>query len=71
MKDNIRVPEGRILAVGDNYRESIDSRDYGFVSTANILEKLYGNEQFLFAAGLFFCSSNRSIDFGILISYAI
>lgn len=39
LKDSIRVPEGRILAVGDNYRESIDSRDYGFVSTANILGK--------------------------------
>ncbi|MBO5235629.1 MAG: signal peptidase I [Spirochaetaceae bacterium] len=36
------VPEGMILAIGDNYSESIDSRDYGFVSTKNILAKVMG-----------------------------
>ena len=39
LKDIKKVPEGRILAVGDNYSESIDSHDYGFVSTANVLGK--------------------------------
>ncbi|MBQ4498262.1 MAG: signal peptidase I [Spirochaetaceae bacterium] len=39
LKDIKKVPEGRILAVGDNYIESVDSRDYGFVSTANVLGK--------------------------------
>ncbi len=37
LKDIKKVPEGRILAIGDNYSDSIDSRDYGFVSTANVL----------------------------------
>lgn len=39
LKDITKVPEGRILAIGDNYLESVDSRDYGFVSTANVLGK--------------------------------
>ena len=34
------VPEGMILAVGDNYEESVDSRDYGFVSVRNITGKV-------------------------------
>lgn len=35
-----KVPDGMILAIGDNYADSIDSRDYGFVSTANVLGKV-------------------------------
>lgn len=35
-----RVPEGFILAIGDNLSESIDSRDYGFVSVKNIVGKI-------------------------------
>ncbi|MBO7484912.1 MAG: signal peptidase I [Spirochaetaceae bacterium] len=34
------VPEGMILAVGDNYDESVDSRDYGFVSAENVTGKV-------------------------------
>ncbi|MBQ6782249.1 MAG: signal peptidase I [Treponema sp.] len=34
------VPKGYIFAVGDNYEESIDSREYGFVSVRNILGKV-------------------------------
>ena len=34
------VPENTILAVGDNYEKSVDSRDYGFVPTKNILGKV-------------------------------
>ncbi|MDR3285002.1 MAG: signal peptidase I [Treponema sp.] len=33
------VPEGMVLAVGDNYQNSIDSRDYGFVPVKNVLGK--------------------------------
>lgn len=38
-KNTTHVPEGMILAIGDNYSESVDSREYGFVSTANVLGK--------------------------------
>ncbi len=34
-----RVPEGMILAVGDNPAASIDSRDYGFISVKNVLAR--------------------------------
>lgn len=34
------VPTGYILAVGDNYTESYDSRNYGFVPVENILGKI-------------------------------
>jgi len=34
------VPEGYVLAVGDNYGESLDSRNYGFVPVYNILGKV-------------------------------
>ena len=34
------VPEGTVLVIGDNYEDSIDSRDYGFVSINNILGKV-------------------------------
>lgn len=40
LRDVQSVPEGYILAVGDNYKESIDSRTYGFVSVHNILGKV-------------------------------
>ncbi len=40
LKGSECVPDGYILAVGDNYDESIDSRTYGFVSTKNILGKV-------------------------------
>jgi signal peptidase I len=34
------VPEGTVLCVGDNYAESVDSRNYGFVKTNSILGKV-------------------------------
>lgn len=34
------VPKERILTIGDNYKSSIDSRNYGFVSVKNILGKV-------------------------------
>ena len=40
LKDISQVPEGYILAVGDNYKVSVDSRDYGFVSVKNVLGKV-------------------------------
>mgnify|MGYP002624087471 CR=1 FL=1 len=36
------VPAGYILAVGDNYEESVDSRAYGFVSVQNVLGRVIG-----------------------------
>lgn len=42
MKNYERVPEGYILALGDNYPESVDSRTYGFVSVKNITGKIIG-----------------------------
>ncbi|MGI5071012.1 signal peptidase I [Treponema pectinovorum] len=39
-KDIQKVPEGYVLAIGDNYEESMDSRDYGFVSVKNVLGKV-------------------------------
>lgn len=35
-----KVPEDRIMAVGDNYSQSVDSRNYGFIATNNILGKV-------------------------------
>jgi signal peptidase I len=37
LKRTSAVPAGTIFAVGDNYAESLDSRDYGFVDSRNIL----------------------------------
>lgn len=34
------VPEGYILAIGDNYSESFDSRNYGFIPVSNVLGKV-------------------------------
>jgi signal peptidase I len=39
LKDTKRVPDGTILAIGDNSRISIDSRTYGFIPVYNILGK--------------------------------
>ncbi|MGP1459366.1 MAG: signal peptidase I [Treponema sp.] len=36
------VPEGYALMLGDNLGQSIDSRDYGFVSVKNITGKIIG-----------------------------
>lgn len=35
------VPEGFVLVLGDNLSESIDSRNYGFVSENNITGKIF------------------------------
>lgn len=40
LKDCNSVPAGYLLAVGDNYTESVDSRTYGFVSVRNVLGKV-------------------------------
>lgn len=37
------VPENMILAIGDNYTESIDSRTYGFIPVHNVLGKALCN----------------------------
>lgn len=40
MKNSPCVPRGMILAIGDNFENSIDSRTYGFVAQKNILGKV-------------------------------
>lgn len=40
LKYSAEVPEGTILAIGDNYESSVDSRDYGFVSVDSIMGKI-------------------------------
>lgn len=40
LRDCHSVPQGTILAIGDNCNVSIDSRNYGFVSVKNILGKV-------------------------------
>lgn len=40
LKDCSTVPSGCILAIGDNYSESFDSRNYGFIPVSNILGKV-------------------------------
>ncbi|MCR4939631.1 MAG: signal peptidase I [Treponemataceae bacterium] len=40
IKYNKIVPEGTILAVGDNYEDSVDSRTYGFIEINCILGKV-------------------------------
>lgn len=37
-----QVPKGYVLVLGDNFSESVDSRDYGFVSVKNITGKIIG-----------------------------
>lgn len=41
IKSSPEVPRGMILAIGDNYEQSIDSRNYGFVDTEYILGKAF------------------------------
>ena len=36
-----RVPEGTILALGDNPAQSVDSRAYGFVPEKNVIGKVH------------------------------
>ena len=40
MEGNYFVPKDTIFVVGDNYYDSLDSRNYGFVSCKNILGKV-------------------------------
>ncbi|MGP1587779.1 MAG: signal peptidase I [Treponemataceae bacterium] len=40
MKYHTYVPQGKILLIGDNYLNSIDSRDFGFISTKNVIGKV-------------------------------
>ncbi|MCR5698967.1 MAG: signal peptidase I [Treponemataceae bacterium] len=40
LADYSTVPENMVLAIGDNYSTSIDSRDFGFVSVKNIVGKV-------------------------------
>ena len=40
IKNSPCVPRGMILAIGDNFENSIDSRTYGFVAQKNILGKV-------------------------------
>lgn len=40
LKYSEEVPEGTILAIGDNYASSVDSRDYGFVRVDSIMGKV-------------------------------
>ncbi len=40
LKNIHEVPQGMVLAVGDNYEASIDSRSYGFVPERDILGKV-------------------------------
>jgi signal peptidase I len=42
MHTSAYVPDGYILALGDNYDQSIDSRSYGFVSVNNIVGRVIG-----------------------------
>lgn len=40
LKETSSVPEGTVLAIGDNTGNSIDSRTYGFVPQSNILGRV-------------------------------
>jgi signal peptidase I, bacterial type len=42
MCNSTYVPDGFILALGDNYGSSIDSRSYGFVSVKNVVGRVIG-----------------------------
>lgn len=44
LKSSAQVPSGMVLAVGDNYDKSFDSRNYGFVSLDCILGRAFFNE---------------------------
>ena len=40
-EEKVRVPAGYVLALGDNLKESYDSRDYGFVLVDGIYGKVF------------------------------
>ena len=40
-EEQVRVPAGYVLALGDNLKESYDSRDYGFVHVDGIYGKVF------------------------------
>ncbi len=40
LKNSREIPSGYIFAVGDNYEESVDSRDYGFVFASHVPGKV-------------------------------
>lgn len=40
MQNFHEVPEGYVMVLGDNLSDSVDSRDYGFVSVKNITGKI-------------------------------
>lgn len=40
LKNTRSIPQGYIFAVGDNYEESVDSRDYGFVFASHVAGKV-------------------------------
>ncbi len=42
LKNFSEIPKGYIFALGDNQEQSLDSRDYGFVSIKNITGKIIG-----------------------------
>ena len=42
MKNFEKIPEDFVFTIGDNQKDSIDSRDYGFVSVKNIMGKIIG-----------------------------
>ena len=41
MQEIRAVPQGMVLAIGDNAEVSIDSRNYGFVSEENVLGRVF------------------------------
>ncbi len=40
LKYDESVPDGTVLAIGDNYEESVDSRTYGFIEVDSIIGKV-------------------------------
>lgn len=40
MESSTTVPQNHVLAVGDNYKESIDSRTFGFIKYNDILGRV-------------------------------